>query len=300
LKIFDKKIVIGSWSFSGDLGVAYEKESFKLIKRCIQLGYLEFDIAPTYGGGKIDYIFSKFNNFNLKINTKFGYDKNLKKNFSISVLKESFYKSLNFHNKINCIFLHNPRNEINDWDKIINFMKNLKSQKLVNYIGISIARDFYPPISVLNEFDYVQDEINLLHNSNLLKDSVYIQKRKKFKIMARSPLASGILSKNFSTQIKFGTNDYRYNWLRGKRLANIYSQVQSLKKILGHNTYLYSYVFLFQNPKIEKIICGFRNIKQLNQFLKIKKIKKIKKNKLNAISNLQINNFNFSKKLDIY
>jgi len=300
LKIFDKKIVIGSWSLSGDLGATYEKESYKLIKRCIQLGYLEFDIAPTYGNGKIDFIFSKFNNFNLRINTKFGYDKNLKKNFSVSVLEDSLYKSLNFHKKINCIFLHNPRNEIQDWDKIINFMKDIKSQKLVKYIGISLARDFYPPISVMNEFDYIQDEINLLRTTILLKNNTFIKRKKKFKIMARSPLAGGILSDTFSINRRFDANDYRYSWLRGNRLVNIFNQAQSLKKILGNNIFLYSYAFLFQNPKIDKIVCGFRNIKQLNQILNLKKIKKINTNKLNAINDLQIKNFNFPKKLNIY
>ena len=192
MKNFFKKIIIGTWSISGDLGKIRRKQRYQLIEKCIQNGFLEFDIAPTYGKGKIDTFFSNLKNFKLKINTKLGYNKNFHKDFTISNLKKSLDSSLKLHEKINIIFLHNPRNEIKNWDKIIYFLKDIKKQKLVKNIGISLARDFYPPVSILNEFDYVQDEINLLRNSILLS------KINKFKIIARSPLATGILADNFS------------------------------------------------------------------------------------------------------
>lgn len=294
MKNFFKKIIIGTWSISGDLGKISRKQRYQLIEKCIQNGFLEFDIAPTYGEGKIDTFFSNLKNFKLKINTKFGYNKNFHKDFTISNLKKSLDSSLKLHEKINIIFLHNPRNEIKNWDKIIYFLKDIKKQKLVKNIGISLARDFYPPVSILNEFDYVQDEINLLRNSILLS------KINKFKIIARSPLATGILADNFSKKKKYEKKDYRYNWLYGERLNNIYHQLEALKVVLGKNLQEYAYLFLLTNLKINKIICGFKNYNQFEELLKINYIEKLNKNKILQIYKLQKNNFNISNKIKIY
>ena len=50
------------------------KEVIKILDYCIDNNFKEFDIAPTYGYGIIDDIFSRYKNYKLKINTKFGYD----------------------------------------------------------------------------------------------------------------------------------------------------------------------------------------------------------------------------------
>ena len=51
-----KKIVLGTWSLSGDLGEVKMSQIYSLINYCIKKNYIEFDIAPTYGFGKIDKI----------------------------------------------------------------------------------------------------------------------------------------------------------------------------------------------------------------------------------------------------
>lgn len=285
MKDLKKKIVLGTWSLSGDLGPVKTEQTYKLIDHSIKKGFKEFDIAPTYGFGKIDNIFSEFKKENIKINTKIGYDDNRKKNFSISVLTKSVYASYNYHGMLNTVFLHNPRHEIKNWNKIINFMASLKRKKIIKYMGISLARDFIPEASILNEFDVIQDEINLLRKSNLLN------KKNNFKLMARSPLATGILSNKFSINSKFSKQDYRYSWLKGKRKKIIINQLYCLKKIFGKNIMSSSYSYLLHNNKIDKIIFGFKNILQLENILKITNIKKLSKKKINLLLELDKKNF---------
>jgi aryl-alcohol dehydrogenase-like predicted oxidoreductase len=285
LKDLKKKIVLGTWSLSGDLGPVKTKHTYQLIDYSIKKGLKEFDIAPTYGFGKIDKIFSDFKKEKIKINTKIGYDKNRKKNFSISVLTKSVYTSYNYHGKLNTVFLHNPRNEIKDWNKIIDFMKGLKEKNITRYTGISLARDYYPDINILNEFDIIQDEVNILRRSSLLN------KKNKFKLMARSPLATGILSNKFNINSKFSKQDYRYSWLRGKRKKIILSQIDGLKKIFGKDITNTSYSYLLHNNNIDKIIFGFKDILQLENILKITTLKKLSKKKINLLLALDKKNY---------
>ena len=49
-----KKIVIGSWSFSGNLGETNSKASHEAITYSIENNIKYFDTAPVYGDGKVD------------------------------------------------------------------------------------------------------------------------------------------------------------------------------------------------------------------------------------------------------
>ena len=61
--------------------------------------------------------------------------------------------------KLNYIFTQ-PRNEVKDFEKITNFMQNLKSNNLINNYGISVAKGFdYHDIS---KFNGIQLDCNLL------------------------------------------------------------------------------------------------------------------------------------------
>ena len=170
---YKNKIIIGTWSLSGDFGKVSKKKVIETLESCINNGFKEFDTAPTYGSGKMHTILSKITRGikDIKINTKCGYNLKNEKTFSIKDITNSINKSLEEFSNINTLYLHNPRNEINNWDKIIDLLKNYKKSGLIKYIGISFARDFYFPKKIVNEFDYVQDEINLLHSNhiNILK-----------------------------------------------------------------------------------------------------------------------------------
>ena len=63
-----KKIIIGSWSFSGDLGPINKKEVHKTIEFAIEKKLNIFDTAPSYNNGKVDKLLSKYKK-NIIINT---------------------------------------------------------------------------------------------------------------------------------------------------------------------------------------------------------------------------------------
>ena len=227
------KVVIGTWSLSGDLGKISKKNVYETIEVALKNNFFEFDTAPTYGLGKMELILGEITSGEkkIKINTKCGYNSENIKTFLINDIKRSIDKSLKSLGKINTLFLHNPRNEIKSWSNIIKFLNDYKKNNHIKNIGISLARNYYFSEDILNSFDYIQDEINLLRPNSLEK-----LKNCKSKIMARSPLASGCLSEKLSLKSKFLQNDYRNSWLgKKKRLKNILFQIEQIKKITGNN-----------------------------------------------------------------
>ena len=118
--------------------------------------------------------------------------------------------------------------------------------------------------------------------------------------MARSPLATGILSDKFNINSKYSKQDYRYNWLRGKRKKVILDQVESLKKILGKDILNSSYSYLVHHNNIDKIIFGFKDIFQLQNIFKITKLKKLSEKKIDLLLELYKNNFFLKDKKLLY
>ena len=282
-----KKIIIGTRSLSGDLGALKEKNVTQVIEYLLKKKFFHYDTAPVYGKGKIDKILSNYKK-KIIVNTKCGYDSfHKKKTFKLSDMQSTIDKSLKLFDKINILYLHNPRLEIKNWNKIINFLKKLKEDGIINYIGISLARDYYFNSSILNEFDYIQDEFNLLRfpKKNIISDY-------KEKFVARSPLASGILSKNFNKNIKFSKKDYRFDWLKKDRKLNIKFQVNQLNKITSKNIEKFAFSFLLNNKSVKYINYGIKNKAHVDFLLNRNNFFKIEKNLINKIKLLNDYNYN--------
>lgn len=288
---FHSKVIIGTWSLSGDFGHVHKSQIYKSIEVAIKNNFLEFDTAPTYGNQKMQTILSEItrNEKNIKINTKCGYNLDSIKTFKDVDIINSIDLSLKQFGKINTLFLHNPRDEIKNWPYIIGILKEYKKKKHIKNIGISLAKDFYFVKKIMNQFDYLQDEINLLRPLNIDYLSTF-----KAKLMARSPLASGCLSGKLKIESKFSNSDVRSRWLSDKkRLKNIIFQVNEIKKITGVNLKDFSKIYLLQNKNIDKVIFGIKKHEHITELVKsIDNSRILSKEKIKKISQLAASNFN--------
>jgi len=287
---YHNKVVIGTWSLSGDYGPIKDLKVKSILNKCLKYNFNEFDTAPTYGRGVINEILSEFiqTQKKIKINTKCGYNKDFLKTFNAKDIITSVDESLKLFKKINILFLHNPRDEIKNWKVLIEVLKGYKNKGLINHIGISFAKGYYFEKKIMKNFDYFQDEVNLLKPEN-----IQYLKNFKAKLMARSPLASGCLSGKLNIKSKFSKNDHRSGWLNDKnRLKNILFQLREIKKIISSNLREKSKIFLLQNKNIHKVIFGVKNILHVEELNKdLSNIKKIEKHKIDQIYNLCRNNY---------
>ena len=254
----NSRIIIGTWPLSGDYGKVDSKQVRDVLEYCYENGIREFDTAPNYGD---EFIEKELGNIfhdkeDVLINTKMGNFPFNEKSYEINDLKKSFNNSLDNlkRESINTLFLHNPRKEIIDYTNILNFMNDLKDVGIINFIGLSKAKNFnYEDFVDLNKFDVIQEDINLLSLEPLKKI-----KQKQNILMARSPLASGLLSGNITNKTIFPKNDRRSKWLYGKRLESLVKRTDEIKKLSGMKLSELSMRFLFSQKEIDKIIFGVK------------------------------------------
>ena len=263
----NSKIVIGTWPLSGDYGKVESNQVKNVLEYCYQNGIKEFDTAPNYGNGFMEKILGEVfkNKDDVLLNTKMGNFPFKKKSYEIKDLKESFENSLKILKKdsINILFLHNPRTEITDYTEVLNYMNELKDKKVIRYIGLSKAKKFnYEDFVKLNEFDIIQEDINLL-NLQALKKS----KRNGVMLMARSPLASGLLSGRITAKTVFSNDDQRATWLHGKRLESIVYRINEIRKHSDVELSELAIRFLQNQSLIDKIIFGVKRKEHVKNLL---------------------------------
>ena len=261
------KIIIGTWPLSGDYGKIDYKQVQDILEYCYELGIREFDTAPNYGNGVMEKYLGVIleNSSDVLINTKMGNLPFNKKNYEIRELKKSFENSLKTlkRDSINVLFLHNPRMEITDYTDILNFMHELKDKGMINQIGLSKARNFnYEKFVNLEEFDVIQDDINLLNLQALKK-----AKPKGSILMARSPLANGLLSGRITEKTVFSNDDQRATWLHGKRLESIVRRINEIRKHSDLELSELAIRFLQNQNLIDKIIFGIKRKEHVKNLL---------------------------------
>lgn len=263
----NSKIVIGTWPLSGDYGKVESNQVKNVLEYCYQNGIKEFDTAPNYGNGFMEKILGEVfkNKDDVLLNTKMGNFPFKKKSYEIKDLKESFENSLKILKKdsINILFLHNPRTEITDYTEVLNYMNELKDKEVIRYIGLSKAKKFnYEDFVKLNEFDIIQEDINLLNLQGLKKS-----KPNGVMLMARSPLASGLLSGRITTKTVFSNDDQRATWLYGKRLESIVHRINEIRKHSDIELSELAIRFLQNQSLIDKIIFGVKRKEHVKNLL---------------------------------
>ena len=264
----NSKIIIGTWPLSGDYGKIESNQVTNVLEYCYQLGIREFDTAPNYGNGLMEnYLGEIFGGKNdVLINTKVGNTSSKEKNYEISSLKHSFTESLKRlkRNSINILFLHNPRNEITDYAPVLEFLRDLKDKKIINQFGLSKAKNFdYEKYVNLNEFDVIQEDVNLL-----CLDAISSTKKIKNTLMARSPLASGLLSGNISKKTIFPNNDHRSDWLHGKRLESLLKRINKIQDCSDIELSELAIRFLIHHDSINKVIFGIKTKEHIDNIVK--------------------------------
>ena len=189
----------------------------------------------------------------IKIHTKIGNLINGGKDFSVDGLRKSFIHSLKRLKKenIDTLFLHNPREEINDYDEIEKFLNQLIDEGCIRKKGISLARGYNYDDSIIKKFDSIQDDYNLLH----LQLPNYLTSKQNFVI--RSPFATGLLSGKVNSDTKF-TDPYRSAWLKDERLSSLIKRIRKIESVSAAPLAEIALRYVLFQKGIDKIIIGVK------------------------------------------
>lgn len=260
------KLVIGTWPLSGDYGKVVLGDIEKTLRYSVDNGFSQFDTAPSYGNGFSEFCLGKvLGDCDVDINTKVGNVPFSGKRFEIESLNESFHQSLVrlARDRVNILFLHNPRGDIENIEEVLLFMDELKDEGKIAHKGVSLAKNYNYRAEFLSNFDVIQDDANLL-----AMDFLDLPIEDEAVFMARSPLASGILAGKINIDSTFSPDDHRSGWLKNARLESILKRLRAIESHSDMALLDLAMQFVLSQSRIDKVIFGVKSIDHIDSVVR--------------------------------
>ena len=220
--------------------VINDNEAIEILKKAWEIGIKFVDTAPSYGDGNADVLIKKMRNlnYNFKLISKIGLDiKNNKFHEGNDFIKEELHKLKTNHlSNIHSVLLHSPtRSFLSNQNNLSSFYENAKNI-LGDKTNVGISLRHPEDLKFLNNFEnkfFI--ESNLSWFDLRLLNHINNANRSKFKIIARSIYASGILKIIFNGETNsketFGKFDIRSSWNIDKLLYENKEDIKRIKKV---------------------------------------------------------------------
>ncbi len=216
-------VSFGSWAIGGTWGPVKDNESLAALHKAVELGVNFFDTADVYGDGRSEkllgelrkkhdgkiYITTKAGR-RLNPHTAEGYNRE-----NLTAFIERSLKNLNIET-IDLLQLHCPPIEVYYMPEVFGIMDDFIREGKIRYYGVSVEK----VEEALKAIEYpnvqsVQIIFNMFRHrpSELLFEQA---KKRKVGILARVPLASGMLTGKFNKDSTFASDDHRSFNRKGK------------------------------------------------------------------------------------
>ena len=214
------EIGFGAWGIGGDAwGTTDDRDSLAALNRAIDLGVNFIDTADVYGDGHSEQLISqvrKARSEKLIIATKAGRRLNphVASGYNLSNLAAFVERSLrNLETEaLDLLQLHCPPSEVYDMPEVFGALDDLVRQGKVRYYGVSVERVDEALKAI--EYPNVQS-VQIIFNMFRFKPSEQFfaaARERQVGILARVPLASGLLTGKMRRDSRFSENDHRnYN-----------------------------------------------------------------------------------------
>jgi aryl-alcohol dehydrogenase-like predicted oxidoreductase len=277
-------IGFGGWAIGGPAnadgtpygwGRANDDESLAAIRRARELGVTFFDTADSYGFGRSESLLGivlSRKREDVVIATKVGVARDaegkLRKDFSRAHILHSVDGSLKRLRTdfIDLYQLHNPTLEELQRDDIQEAMDRLQEAGKIRFWGVSITTPEEGLEIVKRGWGYTLQVLYNVLNQAPATTLFPLAKEKGYGIIARVPLASGLLSGKFRPDTTFPADDVRQNFLTPKRLEEVLPRIDEAKSIIGGTARTLTegaLRFVLANDAISTTIPGMRNVRQV-------------------------------------
>lgn len=270
-------IGLGTWGISGSgYGPVNLDESLKILHTALDSGINFIDTADSYGDGfsenLIGKVLSERKDTETVVATKFGWDfyskKGVRANLSPDYIRFAACKSLERlkRDSIDIYQIHCPRADRIEAEGVYNTLESLKKEGIVRFYGISIS--------------YIEDGLNALDKGyistiqvpyNLIctesEDTLIPEAAGRgIGIIAREPLAGGLLSGKYSVYSKFHKKDHRNGWSRDYIKKQL-GKVERVRKQNGNGKSLVSLAISYvkANRGVSTVIPGCKTVSQLKE-----------------------------------
>lgn len=282
------EISFGSWAIGSDWGPVNDKESIKTLRTAVDGGVNFFDTADVYGMGRSERLIAKLKkeySERIYVATKVGRyaSPHIAESYTPDNIKHFIEDSLrNLEvEALDLLQLHCPPTEVYYHPELFEVLDNLVKQgKLLNY-GVSVEKVEealkaieYPGVKtvqiIFNMFRHRPAEL-------LFREA----KCRKIGIVARVPLASGLLTGKMNKDMKFSSRDHRnYNrrgqaFDRGETFSGVdfekgLNAVEELKKVVpsGMSMAQFALRWILMFDAVSCTIPGAKHFNQVEENIK--------------------------------
>ncbi|HEY44767.1 MAG TPA: aldo/keto reductase [Anaerolineae bacterium] len=209
-------VSFGSWAIGGTWGPVKDAESLAALHRAIELGVNFFDTADVYGDGRSERLLAQIRRQHsdaIYIATKAGRRLNPHvaagyNRANLTAFVERSLKNLNTE-ALDLVQLHCPPTQVYYMPEVFGVLDDLAKEGKVRYYGVSVEK----VEEALKAIEYpnmqsVQIIFNLFRHrpTELLFEQA---KKRNVGILARVPLASGMLTGKLKSDSTFAPDDHR-------------------------------------------------------------------------------------------
>jgi aryl-alcohol dehydrogenase-like predicted oxidoreductase len=210
------EISFGCWAIGGAWGDVDDKESLAALHRALDMGVNFFDTADVYGDGRSERLLARLRkerNEHFHVATKAGrrLDPHIARGYNRQNLTAYVERSLkNLQTEaLDLLQLHCPPTEVYYMPDVFGILDDLVTAGKVRFFGVSVEKVEEALKAI--EYPGVQS-VQIIFNIFRQRPSELFfaeAKRRKVGILARVPLASGLLTGKLSHTSQFAADDHR-------------------------------------------------------------------------------------------
>jgi len=234
------EVGFGAWAIGGaSYGPTRDEDSLQALQAAWDHGVNFFDTADTYGHGHSEELIAKFlkgRRDKAVIASKVGWDfyhGGSKKNFDFDYIRFACAESLKRlqTDYIDLYQLHNPTLEAIETGDLFEVLDELKEAGKIRFYGVSVhvPREALAGIHS-GRADTVQLIFNLIDQRPVAEVFPEAQAH-NIGIIAREPLACGLLTGKYTRESVFPKDDHRNRWDR-ERMAHDLKKFERFKSVL--------------------------------------------------------------------
>jgi aryl-alcohol dehydrogenase-like predicted oxidoreductase len=272
------EMALGTWGLSGDgYGPVDEQEQERVIERALDMGISLIDTADSYGGGRMERLLGRVlgKRGDVVVVTKGGTDRTTsppRKRFDPTYLRASLERSLRrlARERVDVYLLHNPSDQAVETGDAIDTLIELKKEGKIGHWGASVG-ELEVGRAVLNRgAEVVELAYNLVHATDLhrLAGDVIVSGAG---LLARSPLAYGLLAGEWTADREFPAGDHRAERWTRLELKRRIEQLGAVRFLVhGDVTTMRAAAvrFVLANNIVTCAVLGPRSVAQLEQIVR--------------------------------
>ncbi|WP_281974742.1 aldo/keto reductase [Halobacillus litoralis] len=293
----------GTWAIGGSWGKTNDEEALKAIELAVERGVNFFDTADVYGMGHSEELLAKAlkgKESQVHIATKFCRQGDIHDSETYTMAQVSSYledslRRLN-RDQIDLYQIHCPPFEILEDGSVFEVLEKLKQEGKIRNFGVSVES--------VEEGMYVLENTNAdslqvifnLFRQKPLEQLFPAAEEKGVGILARVPLASGLLTGKYTETHKFEEDDHR-NFNRDGEAFNVGETFAGLEFPKGvelsskldwiaeerGNMSRAALKWVMQQEEVTSVIPGFRNRKQVEDNLSAVEVKPFSEGELEQL-----------------